>query len=203
MVLLFCHFTANSSHYFYIILKLITLFGVVTLLYTSEVFFENIFLIRPWKALFVTTDDSIQEWWFRFKIDRYVSLISLLLLSLTPSNNRIVFLITQSVLFGMVFAFSYCTLKKYNLIHDSEYKYLFTPGISILSVLLSIIGLTVSIPSSASGCCVQISNVCFALFLLFSLSTFISLQFYIGFSFLCRDKADCNEIHPYISFVPV
>ncbi|XP_017465459.1 PREDICTED: CAS1 domain-containing protein 1-like [Rhagoletis zephyria] len=136
---------ANSSHYFYIILKLITLFGVVTVLYTSEVFFENIFLIRPWKALFVTTDDSIQEWWFRWKIDRY------------------------SVPCGMVFAFSYSTLKKYHLIHDSEYSYLFTPGISILSVLLSIIGLI----------------------------------FYIGFSFLCRDKADCNEIHPYISFVPI
>lgn len=69
-------FTANSSHYFYIILKLITLFGVVTVLYTSEVFFENIFLIRPWKALFVTTDDSIQEWWFRWKIDRYVSCVN-------------------------------------------------------------------------------------------------------------------------------
>lgn len=51
----------------------------------------------------------------------------------------------------MVFAFSYSTLKKYNLIHDSEYKYLFTPGISILSVLLSIMGLIVSIPSSASA----------------------------------------------------
>ena len=64
--------TANSSHYFYVILKIITLFSIVSLLYTSEVFFENIFLIRPWKALFVTTDDSIQEWWFRWKIDRYV-----------------------------------------------------------------------------------------------------------------------------------
>lgn len=41
------------------------------------------------------------------------------------------------------------------------------------------------------------SNVCFALLLP------LSLQFYIAFSFLCRDKADCNEIHPYISFVPV
>lgn len=65
---------ANSSHYFYVILKMITLFSIVSLLYTSEVFFENVFLIRPWKALFVTTDDSIKEWWFRWKIDRYVCL---------------------------------------------------------------------------------------------------------------------------------
>lgn len=92
MIPLLYHFTANSSHYFYIILKLITLFGVVTLLYTSEVFFENIFLIRPWKALFVTTDDSIQEWWFRFKIDRYVSFICFTFVTYHQlTNNRTVF----------------------------------------------------------------------------------------------------------------
>lgn len=38
-------------------------------------------------------------------------------------------------------------------------------------------------------------------FLIYDLSNL--LQFYIGFTFLCRNKADCNEIHPYISFVPV
>ena len=79
-MILFVILTANSSHYFYIVLKMVTLFSVVSLLYTSEVFFENIFLIRPWKALFVTTDDSIQEWWFRWKIDRYVSLLVLRLI---------------------------------------------------------------------------------------------------------------------------
>ena len=29
------------------------------------------FLTRPWKALFVTTDDDIREWWFRWRLDRY------------------------------------------------------------------------------------------------------------------------------------
>lgn len=48
---------------------------VITILYMSEVFFERIFLTRPWKALFVTTDDSIKEWWFRWKVDRYVKKI--------------------------------------------------------------------------------------------------------------------------------
>lgn len=136
---------ANSSHYFYVILKIITLFSIVSLLYTSEVFFENIFLIRPWKALFVTTDDSIQEWWFRWKIDRY------------------------SVLFGTVFAFGYCMLKKYNFLRDDGYGYLFTPRLSFVSVILAIFG----------------------------------LFFYIGFTVLCRDKSDCNEIHPYITFIPI
>ena len=64
--------TANSIHYLYVLLKFIAQMIVVTVLYMSELFFEKIFLTRPWKALFVTTDDSIKEWWFRWKIDRYV-----------------------------------------------------------------------------------------------------------------------------------
>ena len=65
--------TANPVHYLYMVLKFVVLFSIVTILYMSEVFFEKVFLTRPWKALFVTTDDSISEWWFRWKIDRYVS----------------------------------------------------------------------------------------------------------------------------------
>ncbi|KAG0423140.1 hypothetical protein HPB47_001077 [Ixodes persulcatus] len=63
---------ANPLQYLYIVLKFVGLFSVVTILYMSEVFFEKIFVTRPWKALFVTTDDSIKEWWFRWKIDRYI-----------------------------------------------------------------------------------------------------------------------------------
>lgn len=80
---------ANSSHYFYLILKLITLFSIVSLLYTSEVFFENIFLIRPWKALFVNTDDSIKDWWFRWKIDRYVSNENIIIMKQDLGNDRL------------------------------------------------------------------------------------------------------------------
>lgn len=36
-----------------------------------QVFFEKVFVTRPWKALFVTTDDDIREWWSRWRIDRY------------------------------------------------------------------------------------------------------------------------------------
>ncbi len=39
-------------------------------------FFEKVFLTRPWKALFVTTDDDIREWWFRWRLDRYRSEIT-------------------------------------------------------------------------------------------------------------------------------
>jgi hypothetical protein len=84
---------ANSFAYLYIIIKFCTLIGAITILYMSEVidystrpksfcccipfvvqvFFETIFLIRPWKALFVTSSDEIHEWWFRWSLDRYRS----------------------------------------------------------------------------------------------------------------------------------
>ena len=136
----------NPVHYLYLVLKLLVLLSVVTVLYMSEVFFEKIFLTRPWKALFVTTDDSIKDWWFRWKIDRY------------------------SVPAGMIFAFMYEVLKKNKLIDDnSKSSNLFSPGIAILT----------------------------------SIASFVGLSMYFVFSHLCRNKSECNEIHPYISFVPI
>ena len=41
-------------------------------------FFEKIFVLRPWKALFVTADDDIHEWWFRWQLDRYSLLYGML-----------------------------------------------------------------------------------------------------------------------------
>ncbi|XP_015524446.1 N-acetylneuraminate (7)9-O-acetyltransferase [Neodiprion pinetum] len=55
----------------YLALKLLGLMSVITILYMSEVFFEKVFVTRPWKALFVTTDDDIREWWSRWRVDRY------------------------------------------------------------------------------------------------------------------------------------
>ena len=62
---------SNATHYFYIILKFAALIALISTFYLSEVFFEKVFVTRPWKALFVTTDDDIHEWWFRWKLDRY------------------------------------------------------------------------------------------------------------------------------------
>jgi len=131
-------------HYLYVVLKFVGLFGVVTILYMSEVFFEKIFVTRPWKALFVTMDDSIKEWWFRWKIDRY------------------------SVGYGMMFAFAYYLLKHYRLIDDNNHGNLFSRSISCAVVFLSIVGLAV----------------------------------FSGFALLCRNKAECNEVHPYLAFLP-
>lgn len=48
---------SNPYKYLYLVLKFIGLSIVITIFYMSEVFFERIFVTRPWKALFVTTDD--------------------------------------------------------------------------------------------------------------------------------------------------
>jgi N-acetylneuraminate 9-O-acetyltransferase len=52
----------NSYQYAYLVIKFICLMSIITILYMSEVFFETIFLMRPWRALFVSTDDFVDEW---------------------------------------------------------------------------------------------------------------------------------------------
>ncbi|CAH2981507.1 unnamed protein product [Chilo suppressalis] len=71
------HISPASSHtveskpyqYLYIAFKVIGLLSIVTVLYISEVFFQKIFVTRPWKALFVNSDDDIHQWWLRWKQD--------------------------------------------------------------------------------------------------------------------------------------
>lgn len=58
--------------------------------------FEKIFVTRPWKFLFVSSDDLIAEWRNRWSLDRY------------------------SFLIGMVFGIIICMLKKLNLVDDYE-----------------------------------------------------------------------------------
>lgn len=136
---------ANPLHHLYVVLKFVGLFSVVTVLYMSEVFFEKIFVTRPWKALFVTTDDSIKEWWFRWKIDRY------------------------SVASGMLFGFAHYLLRQYRVIGDNHHGNLFSRGLSLTVAFGALLG----------------------------------LGFFTTFAFVCRSKPDCNEVHAYISFVPI
>ncbi|CAG9794077.1 unnamed protein product [Diatraea saccharalis] len=119
------HISPASSHtmeskpyqYLYIALKVIGLLTIVTVLYISEVFFQKIFVTRPWKALFVNSDDDIHQWWLRWKQDRY------------------------SMTFGIIFAIAYLLAQRYNLLNDNNHSNLFTPGISLSATLLAFIGL--------------------------------------------------------------
>lgn len=52
----------NTRHYVYLVIKFLCLMSIITILFMSEVFFETIFLMRPWRALFVSTDDFVDEW---------------------------------------------------------------------------------------------------------------------------------------------
>lgn len=136
---------SNPYQYLYLVLKFVCLMTVITVLYMSEVFFERIFVTRPWKALFVTTDDDIHEWWHTWKLDRY------------------------TISYGMVFAAVFHIAQKYNLVDDNNHGNLFSRRISLFATLAGIIG----------------------------------IGFYTTFSFVCRNKQDCEEIHSYIVFIPI
>lgn len=87
---------SSAVHYFFMVLKLSALTAAITLMYSSEVFFEKIFLSTPLKALFVTTDDSLVDWRFRWSIDRY------------------------STLYGLLFAFGMMIGRKFKLFNESN-----------------------------------------------------------------------------------
>jgi hypothetical protein len=136
---------SNSYHYLYLVIKFICVLSVITVFYMSEVFFERIFLMRPWRALFVSTDDLMNEWWYRFKLDRY------------------------STAYGMIFSAICITAQKFNIFDDSNQSNLFSRRITLSSILLAIAG----------------------------------IGFYTTFTFFCKNKQDCEEIHSYIVFIPI
>ncbi|XP_046659360.1 LOW QUALITY PROTEIN: N-acetylneuraminate 9-O-acetyltransferase [Homalodisca vitripennis] len=107
----------NPLHYLYLVLKLVGLFSFIIMLYMSEVFFDKVFVTRPWKALFVTTDDDIHEWWFRWKLDRY------------------------STSYGAVFAMMLLFAQNSSLVDDNNHSNLFTSRIALCSVFIAFVGL--------------------------------------------------------------
>ncbi|XP_049707884.2 N-acetylneuraminate 9-O-acetyltransferase [Helicoverpa armigera] len=119
------HITPSSTHtieskpyqYLYIAVKIIGLLVIVTILYMSEVFFQKIFVTRPWKALFVNSDDDIHQWWLQWKQDRY------------------------SMAYGMMFALAYLLSRRYKLLDDNNHSNLFPPGGSLSATLLAFIGI--------------------------------------------------------------
>ncbi|XP_014666297.1 PREDICTED: CAS1 domain-containing protein 1-like isoform X2 [Priapulus caudatus] len=132
-------------HYLYMVLKIVFLIAIITILFLSEVLFEKIFVTRPFKALFVTSDDSVKEWWFRWQLDRY------------------------SVVFGVIFGYAYFLLKRFELLDDKGNGSLFSRGVCWIVCLLSVIG----------------------------------IMSYTTFTFFCKTKPECNEVHPYVAFIPI
>lgn len=74
-------------------------------------------MTRPWKALFVTTDDDIHDWWTRWKVDRY------------------------SMVFGMVGAFGTHMLRKSKILKDDNHGNLFSMRLCLLALLFSVGGI--------------------------------------------------------------
>lgn len=112
----------NPLHYLYLILKLVGLFSLIIILFMSEVFFEKVFVTRPWKALFVSIDDDIHDWWVRWKLNRY------------------------TMCYGVIFGLAVVTAQRYGLIDDSNHSNLMSKRPALAVTFLALIGL-----AAASG----------------------------------------------------
>lgn len=154
----------NPMHYFYMIVKLLFFAGLITTLNMSEIIFEKIFLIRPWKFLFVTADDLINDWKASWKRDSY------------------------TVLYGMGFGLIMCLLRRINIINDNDTYNDLIDDESLND---------------------EISNDKTRLFAskrlnyLLSLLSVIGIIIYILFIFFCSNKQEYENIHAYLTILPI
>uniref|UniRef100_A0A4W2DDM5 N-acetylneuraminate (7)9-O-acetyltransferase n=2 Tax=Bovinae TaxID=27592 RepID=A0A4W2DDM5_BOBOX len=104
--------------------------------------FEKIFSLWPLSKCF-ELKGNVYEWWFRWRLDRYV------------------------VFHGMLFAFIYLALQKRQILSEGKGEPLFSSKISNFLLFISVVSfLTYSIWASS-----------------------------------CKNKAQCNELHPSVSVV--
>ncbi|XP_026562069.1 N-acetylneuraminate 9-O-acetyltransferase isoform X2 [Pseudonaja textilis] len=137
---------ANGSFFWHssLLLKLGFLFICIYFLAYSEDLFEKVFSIWP-LSMFFELNGSIYEWWFRWKLDRYV------------------------VFHGMLFAFIYLTFQKRQVLSEGKGEPLFPTKVSNIFLFISVVFfLTYSIWASS-----------------------------------CKNKTECNEMHPSVSVVQI
>uniref|UniRef100_A0A8C5HSM6 Cas1p 10 TM acyl transferase domain-containing protein n=1 Tax=Gouania willdenowi TaxID=441366 RepID=A0A8C5HSM6_GOUWI len=118
---------ANSSGIWHlgILAKLLALLVLICFFAFSQSLFEAVFAVWPVSKLF-ELNGSIHEWWFRWKLDRFV------------------------MIHGMLFAFVYLLLQKRQVLSEGKGEALFSAKISNLLLFLSVVSfITYSIWASS------------------------------------------------------
>ncbi|XP_074840823.1 N-acetylneuraminate (7)9-O-acetyltransferase isoform X1 [Carettochelys insculpta] len=134
----------NCFWHFGLLLKLISLLMCIYFLADSQGVFEKIFSLWPVSKCF-ELNGNVYEWWFRWKLDRYV------------------------VIYGMMFAFIYLALQKHQMLSEGKGEPLFSNKISNVLLFISV--------------------VCFLTYSIWASS--------------CKNKTECNELHPSVSVVQI
>ncbi|XP_065255181.1 N-acetylneuraminate 9-O-acetyltransferase isoform X2 [Emys orbicularis] len=134
----------NCFWHFGLLLKLISLLMCIYFLANSQGVFEKIFSLWPLSTCF-ELNGNVYEWWFRWKLDRYV------------------------VFHGMMFAFIYLALQKRQVLSEGKGEPLFSNKISNVLLFISV--------------------VCFLTYSIWASS--------------CKNKTECNELHPSVSVVQI
>uniref|UniRef100_A0A452IHJ4 Uncharacterized protein n=1 Tax=Gopherus agassizii TaxID=38772 RepID=A0A452IHJ4_9SAUR len=104
----------NSFWHFGLLLKLISLLACIYFLANSQGVFEKIFSLWPLSTCF-ELNGNVYEWWFRWKLDRYV------------------------VFHGMMFAFIYLALQKRQVLLEGKGDPLFSNKISNVLLFISVV----------------------------------------------------------------
>merc|ERR1712029_290740 len=146
----------------------------------KTVFFETLFVTRPWKALFVSTDDDIGGWWQRWNLDRY------------------------SIFWGAGFGYVQALGQSLKVPKDSggqqatgnssnscksccnSFKAKLRSGLHRMALFLTA-------KRRTSWICQPLGAV----------ASVAGIAGYSVYSLTCKDKAQCNLYHPYIVIFPI
>lgn len=168
----------SANDHFWLLFKISLLTGLITLLYLSEVFFEKIFLLAPWRFLFASNgeDTAIKGWWKHWSVDRY------------------------SVLFGMIYGLIHWTVVAPYFGIYSTYVPTTTRDIACHS--------RESSQGSQDGLVISNPLIMFQENIrsrgsLFKTMALVGISSYALFAATCSDKASCDEIHAYVSVIPI
>ncbi|XP_038072062.1 N-acetylneuraminate 9-O-acetyltransferase-like isoform X2 [Patiria miniata] len=136
---------ALPSHTVYMLLKIGVFIVICVTVSMSEIFFNSLFNWWPINTLFYWPGQNLHEWWFRWRLDRYI------------------------IVYGMLFAMGYIHLRVTKRLNDSHSENLFSTAWTVVSHIIGVL--------------------------------FIAI--YTVHSFMCSSKPDCNEVHTYISALPI
>lgn len=141
-------------------------------------------MTRPWKALFVSSDDDISGWWNRWKLDRY------------------------SMILGVIFGFLVAMAKRAKLLTKEDSGLASSDHDDDVELLLPRSKITKDETSLKpfESKLVHLTRRMLRNWIFRSLVVLIcigGLAGYSTFAHFCNTQLNCKEIHPYLVALPV
>jgi hypothetical protein len=194
----------NTCHYLYMLAKLLVFIGLIALFNMSDSLFEKIFIARPWKFLFVNSDDLISDWRTRWSHDCYsfaCGMIFALFVSILKRNNLIDDNNNNNNSSGENGSATACVETSLNV--DDEENAIGELSSTTNELLLKEKKNRVGTNGSGGGRVDYSKCQCKKLKFVLVVLSLAGLVGYGVFASSCKLKQECDNYTPYITIIPV